>query len=159
MSIEEFTDDTTQVYTHKNRAYVSCIYQPELVTSLNKMQKRWWSPKLREWSFAEESLDEFLTNNKARVLQHNVIIYMMHDEVCFKMLDEQDIVCLLAIEGITYDPSNRVYSIPLESYPELEKYIEDNGLKGVKRTLPARIQIKRPVKKVVDPKVSEPAKI
>jgi hypothetical protein len=152
MSIEEITDDKTQVYTHKNRAYVSCIYQPELVTSLNKMKKRWWSPKLREWSFAEESLDEFLASNDAHILKHNVIIYKLHDEICFKMLNDQDIVCLLAIEGITYDPTNRVYSIPLASYPELEKYIVENGLVGLQRTLPARIEIKR-AKKVDEKKI------
>ncbi len=65
------------------------------------------------------------------------------------MLDEQDIICLLAIPGITYDPPNRVYSIPLESYPVLEKYITDNGLE---RILPARIQVKR----VIKPKTNTP---
>jgi hypothetical protein len=79
MSIEEINDDKPQVYIHKNRVYVSCIYQPELVTTLNAMTERWWSPKLRECSFAEESLGDFIAKHDAHMLKHNVIIYMMHD--------------------------------------------------------------------------------
>jgi hypothetical protein len=146
MSIQEINDDKPQVYTYNNRVYVSCIYDPKLVTTIGGMKKRWWSPKLREWSFDEESLAEFMAKHDTHLLSHNVIIYKMHDEICFKMLDDQDIVCLLAIPGITYDPPNRVYSIPLESYPVLEKYIVDNRLEGLVRTLPARIQVKRIVK-------------
>jgi hypothetical protein len=148
MGIEEFNEDQKiQLYTRKNRVYVSFSYDPEVVKTVKLMKKWWWSSKLREWSFDIDCLNDFVgLHDDVHMLKHNVIIWRMPDEICFKLLNDHDqdmVIMMGAIPNVMYDPENRVFCIPIENMPELEQFINDHDELGLLRIMPPRITIKR----------------
>jgi hypothetical protein len=146
MLIEEVKEDKIQLYILKNRVYVSFTYDPEVVKTVKLMKKWFWSARLREWSFDLDCLSDFVGLHDVHMLKHNVIIWKLHDEVCFKLLNghDQDMVILMAaMPTITYDLENTVLCIPPENMPELEQFIKDNDEIGLLRVMAPRIPIKR----------------
>jgi hypothetical protein len=140
----EITENKIQLYTRKNRVYVSFTYDPEVVKTIKLMKKWWWSSKLREWSFDLGCLEDFVGLHDVHVLSQNVIVWKMPDEICFKLLNdhEQDVV-MSAIPNVTYDPENRVFCIPPEDMAALEQFVKDQDEIGLLRLLSPRITVKR----------------
>ncbi len=135
MGIEEINEDKKiQLYTRKNRVYVSFSYDPEVVKTVKLMKKWWWSAKLREWSFDIDCLNDFVGLHDVHMLKHNVIIWKMPDEICFKLLNDQNqdmVIMMGSIPNVMYDPENRVFCMPPENMLELEQFINDHEELGL----------------------------
>jgi hypothetical protein len=83
MSIQEIEDSKEQLFSRKNRVFVSFPYNDKVVQSVRSMKKAWWSQKLREWSFDEESLGEFVGLHDCLMLSQDMIIFKEKDNVSF----------------------------------------------------------------------------
>jgi hypothetical protein len=75
MSIQEIEDSKIQLYSRKNRVFLTFPYNDKVVQSVKSMQKAYWSHKLREWSFDEDSLGDFVGLHDCHMLSQDMIIF------------------------------------------------------------------------------------
>jgi hypothetical protein len=144
MTLQEYPN-AVQVYKRNKRIYVYSPFNAETVELLKSMKKAWYSIKLREWSFDEESLDAFNEKVDYKSLDNiDMIIFKEKDEVSFKFIDDHDVsLPNQVVPDVTYNPADHVFATPAANYTKLLDYVIVNDIHAVLRNVLPKMSIRR----------------
>jgi hypothetical protein len=123
-----------QMYTRNQRVYVYFSFDPEVLKVVKTMKRARYQPLLREWSFDDESLSEFLGVFEDRVNQidEGAIIWKLDTFLYFKFINQVDLGALMS-DAMCYDSDRKVFVLPVSEYAKLEEYMESQGIKAQQR--------------------------